>query len=238
MVLAKWDTSCTVQWAATWGEAGVSEVIASMCRYGGSFFLCGCKSAGGPAGWDGLLVEASVAGEFVSSKYYGSPTYCAFNGIAGDAYGAYTTGTLDVAGSGNEYDAIFVDWTLESSITHPADVSYTYQSTGNSISWTVGDASTGTANYSIYREGTSCFNGTWTSGVPIVFNIDGLAVGSYRYRIVARDGLGGTDEDVVLVTVQNAAPPPAVNGYVVGLVFIAMAASLALLAVKKRPESQ
>nr|MDO8108783.1 hypothetical protein [Candidatus Sigynarchaeota archaeon] len=63
-------------------------------------------------------------------------------------------------------------------ITRPEDIQYVAGQMGNSISWTVMNSSAGTTSYAIYRNGNQCDSGSWTYGVPITINIDGLAAGS------------------------------------------------------------
>ena len=42
-------------------------------------------------------------------------------------------------------------------------------------------------------------NATWVSGTPVVYSIDGLAVGSYNFTIFATDGYGQLVQDSVIV---------------------------------------
>ncbi len=107
----------------------------------------------------------------------------------------------------------FFNWTIldgglsdSPTVTHPDDVIYVHRTTGNQISWVVTDPTTGTRSFTIYRNGSSVSSGSWTSGIAVVRNVDGLAVGSYSYRIIAYDGQSGSVSDTVLVTVLNAAP--------------------------------
>ncbi len=90
-------------------------------------------------------------------------------------------------------------------ITHPSDMIYPAGATGNSITWTVTDASTGITNYTIYRNGTSIATGSWIDGMPKTLNVDGLSVGVYNYTILAADGYGDSVKDTVFVTVSNVA---------------------------------
>lgn len=43
--------------------------------------------------------------------------------------------------------------------------------------------------------------GSWTSTIEIIINIDGLAVGSYNFTIIAADGYSSYAIDTVIVTV-------------------------------------
>ncbi|XOA42827.1 MAG: NosD domain-containing protein [Candidatus Nealsonbacteria bacterium] len=83
----------------------------------------------------------------------------------------------------------------------PDDVTYEEGTTTNSISWTATDNNPDT--YIIYRDGLEIDSGTWTSGVAITINVDGLAVGSYNYTIVVTDAFDNAAFDTVWVTVES-----------------------------------
>jgi len=89
-------------------------------------------------------------------------------------------------------------------ITQPPDVNYVEGSTGNSISWIMTAITTSNPNYTIYRDLTELENNTWTSGSPIVINVDGLSAGSYNYSIQAYNGpfpqLSNVDYVIVNIT--------------------------------------
>jgi hypothetical protein len=93
-------------------------------------------------------------------------------------------------------------------ITAPADITYEAFTTGHTIEWTITDPNVGVTNYVIYRNGAIVTTGVWMSGFKALIDIDGLAVGSYNYTIIATDGLGGTGRDEVIVTVT---PQPNVD---------------------------
>jgi hypothetical protein len=119
------------------------------------------------------------------------------------------------------YDDVSVStYTGVPTITHPADISYNLGMTGNQISWTITDASTGTRSYTIYRDGSSIASGSWTSGTPVTKNVDGLAAGSYNYTIVAADGLGGSVQDTVIVNVLDVPSTIAADNYTLMLVIL------------------
>ncbi|HME53434.1 MAG TPA: PQQ-binding-like beta-propeller repeat protein, partial [Candidatus Lokiarchaeia archaeon] len=86
-------------------------------------------------------------------------------------------------------------------ITQPLPTSYCAGTTGHAISWAISGPQNGTRSWTIYRDGTTVATGSWTSGTPVTVNVDGLAIGSYNYTIVASDGLGGTSNSTVIVTV-------------------------------------
>ncbi len=119
----------------------------------------------------------------------------------------YTIMVSDVSGN-SAVDTAFVivvpDTSSPTLTSIPADVTYTVGTTGNQLSWTATDSNPGT--YVVYQNGTRITNGTWTSGDPIVINIDGLSVGSYNYTIVVQDQYGNTITDTVIVTVVEVSP--------------------------------
>ena len=85
-------------------------------------------------------------------------------------------------------------------VSNPSDISYQYQTTGNQILWTVGDANPGV--YNVTKDGTLFVTTTsWTNGT-ITVNIDGLAVGSYIFVIHVHDLYGNRISDTVIVTVS------------------------------------
>jgi|GEM_PF-2007347 len=127
------------------------------------------------------------------------------DGLAVGSYN-YTIVASDGLGGSVQDEVIVTVLNVPPSVTHPADVVYSYGVSGNSISWTVTDTSVGTTSYRILRNGTQVGSGTWVSGAPVNINVDGLFVGSYNYTIVASDGLDGSVQDEVIVTVLNVAP--------------------------------
>ncbi|MDH5403019.1 MAG: BspA family leucine-rich repeat surface protein, partial [Candidatus Heimdallarchaeota archaeon] len=86
-------------------------------------------------------------------------------------------------------------------VSSPADIYYHNQTSGNLISWTVGDVNPGVYNVTkdgiIYTSTTSWSNGT------ILVDIDGLSVGSYNFTIFVYDTNGNWVSDSVLVTVSS-----------------------------------
>nr|MDO8085002.1 DUF4145 domain-containing protein [Candidatus Sigynarchaeum springense] len=93
-------------------------------------------------------------------------------------------------------------------ITSSGDITYTYGTTGDSVSWTISDASIGTTpTYVVYLDGEPRQSGPWTSGLPIIANIDSISVGVHNLTIVVLDDLGGRVQDTVIVTVTSSAPP-------------------------------
>jgi hypothetical protein len=104
-------------------------------------------------------------------------------------------------------------------IASPADLNLIHGSTDNIIRWIITDASTGTSNYTILDSGGSIVSGKWSSGVPVSFNVDGLAIGTHNLTIIADDGYGDSAQDIVIVTVE-ANYTPVVVGIVIGTISV------------------
>ncbi|MHA2033104.1 MAG: hypothetical protein ACW99Q_27365, partial [Candidatus Kariarchaeaceae archaeon] len=118
----------------------------------------------------------------------GTPVAISVDGLTLGIYN-YTIFVNDTSGNANFDTAwITVQDTASPSISQPSNITYEHGSTGNMISWTAIDSHE--ENYDIYQNGINVDNGTWTSGVPIVLNIDGLIVGTYNFTIVVSDTSG------------------------------------------------
>ncbi|MHA1619688.1 MAG: hypothetical protein ACTSVZ_10445 [Promethearchaeota archaeon] len=91
------------------------------------------------------------------------------------------------------------------SINNPEDLNYDIGQTGQNITWVITDITVSTPGYTIYQNGTVNAIGSWTSGTPIVLDLDPFVVGIYNLTIIATDGYGGTVEDEVIVTVKSNA---------------------------------
>ncbi|NMC05330.1 MAG: hypothetical protein GYA24_08970 [Candidatus Lokiarchaeota archaeon] len=142
---------------------------------------------------DGAGLTTWLAGSF--TPYYARFTTGSF------AYGCYTNYYLD------NISLAVVSGPNSPSITKPADLSYTAGQSGNTITWIITSASVGTRTHVISCNGTEFSNGTWIPSVPITCNVDGLAMGTYNYTIIALDGLGGIAQDSVIVQVRMNTSP-------------------------------
>lgn len=89
-------------------------------------------------------------------------------------------------------------------ISRPVDVSYKFGTTGNQITWVVGDINPGT--YEITVDGLLYKTGTWINGT-ISVDIDGLAIGIYEFIIFSYDVWGYLASDTVMVTVLEITLP-------------------------------
>ena len=79
--------------------------------------------------------------------------------------------------------------------------SYTNDTTGNMLSWTIYDANPDM--YIIYNETVPIQSGSWSNGISVNINIDGLAIGSYNFTIFANDTDGLTDTNQINVYVSD-----------------------------------
>ena len=117
----------------------------------------------------------------------------------------------------------------------PADITYEEGTTGHIINWNATDNNPG--NYIIYREGVEVDSGSWTSGVAITINVDGLTVGSYNYTIKVTDAFSNTATDTVLVNVTSSEViPPLIAGYpwIVLIFSLYFAISIFILIIKRK----
>ncbi len=116
-------------------------------------------------------------------------------------------------------------------LSTPADKSYVYGQTDQSISWVVSDDIVGEdLTYSISVDGVEKATGTWKSfGSVIKYNITGWEVGTYEVVITVNDGLGGSASDSVNVIVTKQAIP----GYSTGFLLVALLGTATFL-IKKR----
>jgi len=97
-------------------------------------------------------------------------------------------------------------------ISHPADIVYKFNTTGNQITWFMTDVSMTNATYVIMRDGIVCSMGNWNLTDPVRISVDGLNPAIYNYTIVVNDGLGGISWDTVSVRVINISAPPIREG--------------------------
>jgi len=107
-------------------------------------------------------------------------------------------------GSGNfvtDIVWITVEDTTSPDCDSPSDDNYIFESSGNEIEWTATDEDAN--EYEIWRNDTSVQDGSWTSGVGIVIDTDGLALGVYNFTILVNDSSGNFDIDIVWVTVEE-----------------------------------
>jgi hypothetical protein len=102
-------------------------------------------------------------------------------------------------------------------INQPANITYTWTTTGHSITWT--PSSVIPSRYTIMMNGTLVANVTW-SGQTITYSVDGLKIATYAYNCTVYDTLGHHATSIVMVKVSTPAAPtisqPAAITYVFG----------------------
>ncbi|TXT62657.1 MAG: hypothetical protein BAJALOKI1v1_880006 [Promethearchaeota archaeon] len=104
-------------------------------------------------------------------------------------------------------------------VLRPVDISFVNGTTGHNIAWRISDNETNNPSYTIYNGTTPITNHigqTWISGDDITLNVDNFTVGEYTVKIVVWDGMGGTNEDEVNITVTAPSSPPPSN-LIIGL---------------------
>ncbi|MCE7737489.1 MAG: hypothetical protein GPJ54_21545 [Candidatus Heimdallarchaeota archaeon] len=99
---------------------------------------------------------------------------------------------------------------LVSWISQPDDLTYIEGTTGNEISWTADDDNSQPGEVTLWKDGVQdffCSSGCWDSGVPVLYNIDGLPIGTYNYTIRLDGKFSHFAMDTVVVTVtENNSP--------------------------------
>jgi len=127
-------------------------------------------------------------------------------------------------------------------ISSPSDYTYKEGSTGHNITWTVTALQNiSNPSYSLYIDSSTPITGSWTSGVPIVINIDDLLNATYQYRIEASNG-NETIEDTVVVKVMK----DTIGGggfpfdilIIIGVILIVIGSVLGLAVVRKKRHSR
>ncbi|KKL46219.1 hypothetical protein LCGC14_2347750, partial [marine sediment metagenome] len=102
----------------------------------------------------------------------------------------------------------------EPTIIRNYEASFPVGTTGHIITWTVYDTDILATAFTVFRNGTSVSGYQevpWNSGQPLQINIDGLAVDTYNYTIIASDGWNGISQDEVIFEITNVAPNINVN---------------------------
>ncbi len=145
---------------------------------------------------DGTIIDSG-------SWFSGNPITINIDGLSADTY-TYSIVINDVAGN-TVSDSVNVEVTSIVNdapyVSSPSDISYQVSTTGHTISWTATDSNPDT--YIITRDGVSIDSGSWSSGNPIIVNVDGLSADTYTYTIVVVDTLGLSDSDSVNLVVTS-----------------------------------
>ena len=105
---------------------------------------------------------------------------------------------------------ILVEDTTNPILNEPANDSYIFGSTGNTIIWIATDLLPD--NFIVYKNTSTYDSGSWSSGVNIVIDIDGFALGLWNMTIIVFDSSGNSDVDLVWITVTDLdSVPPLIN---------------------------
>lgn len=131
----------------------------------------------------------------------------------------------------NPYFFNLAERTTPATITSPQDLSIDAGSQGHSIQWNTTGAYSGT--YDIFRNQTVVDDGDWDGG-SIVFNLDGLAVGTHNFTLVIEDYYGMTSQDTVIVTVSGGDLPDLFPMIAIGGVAVIVVIAGAVIVKKKR----
>ncbi|MHA2033068.1 MAG: beta strand repeat-containing protein, partial [Candidatus Kariarchaeaceae archaeon] len=131
------------------------------------------------------------------------------DGLSAGVYN-YTIVVADKS-SNQASDTVFVTVidNILPSLNTPSDIIYAEESTGNAIDWTGIDLHAD--NYIIYENGSEVDTGSWASGAPISFDIDGLLKGAYNFTIIIFDTSNNSANDTVIVTVNDETSPSVNN---------------------------
>nr|MDO8113247.1 hypothetical protein [Candidatus Sigynarchaeota archaeon] len=86
-------------------------------------------------------------------------------------------------------------------LSHPGNSTILAGNDQGTINWTIVDPDPGESTWTVYRNGSSVDNGTWTDGQTIQIQIGQLAPGQYNFTIVASDEFGPAVIDEVIVTI-------------------------------------
>ncbi|MHA2029611.1 MAG: beta strand repeat-containing protein, partial [Candidatus Kariarchaeaceae archaeon] len=105
-------------------------------------------------------------------------------------------------------DTVFVtvvDGNTPNLVSNPSDLQYDQGSSGNTLSWTATDTYSG--NYSVCKDGIQIADTSWSSGVPIKIDVDGLSLGTYNYTIIIEDASNNQIIHTVMVEVADSSAP-------------------------------
>ena len=120
-------------------------------------------------------------------------------------------------------------------LSHPADITYVQPALGNNLTWTIVDTSMGTnPSFVVYRNGSYYSSGKWQNAISVKLTIDSLEIGVHNFTIVASDGIGGSSQDEVIVTVTAPLESPNYTLAVMIACIIGVVGSGAIMLVRKR----
>jgi len=135
----------------------------------------------------------------------GIPITINVDGLTVGSYNYTINVTYSLGDSISDTVIVFIEDITAPIVDNPANITYEEHTTGHNISWTATDNNPGF--YVIYMNEIETDSGSWTSGVPITINVDGLAIGSYNYTIVVSDVYDNSATDTVIVIVEDITEP-------------------------------
>jgi len=204
--LVKWNTDGNIIWYRTWGGIAWDKGN-SIWSDGTYLYTLGYTASFGVGDYDFALIKWDTDGNIIWNHTWGGPSGDSGRSIWSDGTYLYTLGYTSSFGAGNS-DFALVKWdidTIAPILTSPSDFSYEQSTTGHNITWTATDTNPDT--YIVYKDDVEIASGTWTSGVPITVNVDGLNIGSYNYTIIVVDTSSNSARDTVIVTVVDSDVP-------------------------------
>lgn len=86
-------------------------------------------------------------------------------------------------------------------LSSPADVTFTHQDLGHTISWQANSSSPD--SYELYRNSTLISSGDW-NGSDLTFDLIGLEIGVYNFTLLVYDEAGNSASDTVWVKVESS----------------------------------
>ncbi|MHA2339662.1 MAG: hypothetical protein ACXACX_20335 [Candidatus Hodarchaeales archaeon] len=122
------------------------------------------------------------------------------DGLAVDSYN-FTIQISDKSGNSISHE-VTVTVTSEAVFTSiPRDLAFTNDTVGNTLTWIIEDSSPD--SYIIYIDDLPSQAVGWSSGIPIVINVDTVIIGVYNYTIWVNDTDGNIIIDQVEVIVTD-----------------------------------
>jgi len=244
LALVKWDTNGNILWDKNWGGGDTDQGI-SIWGDGTYLYTVGYTGYNDFEGYapDLLLIKWDTNGNIVSNYIWGLDGYWDIGySVWGDGTYLYTCGETSSLGPGN---LVLIKWGLDTvtdiivpTLSTPSDITYEQGTTGHSITWIATDANPDICT--IYKDGIEITSGSWTSGIPISINVNGLNIGSYTYIITVFDVSGNSAIDTVIVIVNAASPDdsPVVDqgipGYSLKILTIAVISVIMIVILKQR----
>ena len=119
----------------------------------------------------------------------------------------------DTTGNSANHDVTVtvIDTATPNIPTPPSDLEYKLSVVGNEISWTWNESHPHMYNITWVEQGTLNQSGAYQNDTAITFDIDGLYVGIYTFRIGVNDTTGNSATDDVIVTVVLDNIYPTIN---------------------------